>query len=112
MDGFCNHHPQSGAPFNITTGSDPNGDGNNNDRANVAPGKTARVLDNGSSRFAMMNQWFDTSSFCVFSPAVGTCKGAGAAGQRGTFRYNALDGPRTQNVDASLFRDFPVGETF
>jgi hypothetical protein len=98
---------QSGAPFNITTGSDTNADGNNNDRPNVAPGKTARVLDNGSSRLAMMNQWFDTSSFCVFSPSTGTCKGAG---QDGSFRYNALDGPGTRNVDASLFRDFPIHE--
>jgi hypothetical protein len=99
---------QSGAPFNVTTGSDTNADGNNNDRPNVIAGKIARVVDNGHSRVAMMNQWFDTSAFCVFSPATGTCKGAGAAGQNGTFRYNALDGPGTRNVDASLFRDFPI----
>jgi len=101
---------QSGAPFNVTTGTDTNADGNNNDRPNVAPGKIARVLDNGSSRVAMMNQWFDTNAFCVYSPSTGACKGAGAAGQDGTFRYNALDGPGTRNVDASLFRDFPIHE--
>ena len=101
---------QSGVPFNITNGSDTNADGNNNDRPNVAPGKTARVLDNGHSRVAMMNQWFDTGAFCVYSPSAGTCKGAGAAGQDGTFRYNTLDGPGTRNVDAALFRDFPIYE--
>jgi len=105
---------QSGAPFNITTGSDTNADGNNNDRPNVAVGKTARLINNGSSRVAMMNQWFDTSSFCVYSPGTtvgaSTCRGAGEAGQNGTFRYNTLDGPGTRNVDASLFRDFPVYE--
>ncbi|WP_263410326.1 TonB-dependent receptor [Terriglobus tenax] len=105
---------QSGAPFNVTTGSDTNADGNNNDRPNVLPGKVARVVDNGSSRVAMMNQWFDTSAFCVFSPGAtngaSTCRGAGDAGQTGTFRYNSLDGPGVRNVDASLFRDVGIVE--
>jgi len=105
---------QTGAPFNITTGSDSNADGNTTDRPNVIAGKIARVVDNGGSRVAMMNQWFDTTAFCAFAPGAtngaSTCRGAGEAGQDGTFRYNSLDGPGVRNVDASLLRDVGLYE--
>ncbi len=115
---------QSGNPFNITTGSDNNGDGVTNDRPNLMPGLTrAKVTDNGHSRSAMIKNWVNPTQFCVFGGALnGTfngssysnpaCpqQGAGPAGSDGTLRQNALDGPGRRAIDASLFRDFRIHE--
>ena len=107
---------QSGNPLNVTTGSDNNGDGVNNDRPNLAPGVTRpRVKDNGGSRTAMMAQWIDYSQFCVAGAAlngIDACpqNGAGPANSDGTLRQNELDGPGRRAVAASLFRDFKFGE--
>jgi hypothetical protein len=111
---------QSGLPFNITTGSDNNGDGVTNDRPNVIPGLThPSVKDNGGSRSAMVSQWVSPTQFCVFNQAmtygttvVPACpqQGAGPAGSDGTVRQNALDAPGRRSVDASIFRDFHIYE--
>ncbi len=91
----------SGAPFNITTGGDTNGDGNTNDRPNVASGRRAQVASNPNS-----NMWFDPSAFCVFNATTGACPGTGPAGSDGTVRPNLLDAPGVRKIDAALFRDF------
>ena len=107
---------QSGNPINVTTGSDNNQDGVNNDRPNLAPGVVrARVKDNGNSRQAMMKQWVDYSQFCVAGAAlngIAACpqNGAGPANSDGTLRQNELDGPGKRAVAASLFRDFNITE--
>ncbi|HEV2578475.1 MAG TPA: carboxypeptidase regulatory-like domain-containing protein [Acidobacteriaceae bacterium] len=107
---------QSGVPFNITTGSDNNGDGVTNDRPNLVPGLTrASVTDNGHSRVAMIHNWVSPSQFCVFNTAlngINACPqdGAGPAGSDGTVRQNSLDAPGRRDIDASIFRDFPIWE--
>ncbi len=102
---------QSGAPFNITAGSDLNADGNSNDRPNIAAGKVAKLNNTGGSRSASMSKWFDTSAYCVFSAtSLASCPGVGPAGSSGTVRPNSLDAPGVRNVDASLFRDFGIYE--
>jgi outer membrane receptor protein involved in Fe transport len=107
---------QSGLPFNITTGSDNNGDGVTNDRPNLAPGVTsAHIKNNGHSRTAMMQQWVDYSQFCVAGGTLNgipACpqNGAGPANSDGTVRQNALDAPGRRSVDASVFRDFRITE--
>jgi hypothetical protein len=111
---------QSGLPYNITTGVDTNADGNNYDRPNVLNPLTAHVNDNGHSRVAMENNWVSISSFCqadrttVIDSTTGATNpacpelGAGPGGIDGTMRDNTLDSPGHRDVDASLFRDFPL----
>jgi hypothetical protein len=99
----------SGQPFTITSGTDINGDGQNNDRPSVLPGKVAHVLNNGHSRVAMMNQWFDTTAYC--NPGTAGCPGVGPLNLLGTTRAAQLSNPGYRNVDASLFRDFQIHES-
>ena len=117
---------QSGQPVNVTTGSDINADGINNDRPNLAPGYTRPVVtDNGRSRVAMVNNWIDSRQFCNSTGATtvwvngvdslartAACpqNGAGPAGVDGTVRQNTLDAPGRRSIDASLFRDFTLYE--
>ena len=98
----------SGQPFTVTTGTDINGDGQNNDRPSIAPGKFAHLVDNGRSRLAMENQWFDTSAYCL--PGTTGCSGVGPLGLLGNTRPMELSAPGYRNVDASLFRDFAIHE--
>jgi hypothetical protein len=106
---------QSGNPFNITTGSDTNADGVTNDRPNAAPGVTPHVNNNGHSRVAMEQNWVDVSQFCVYNATlngVAQCpqNGAGPAGSDGTVRQDTLNAPARRSIDASIFRDFKLGE--
>jgi len=107
---------QSGLPFNITTGSDNNGDGQTNDRPNLIPGVARPMIsDNGNSRTAMIKNWVSASQFCQFNgPLNGNAacpqQGAGPAGSDGTVRQNTLDAPGRRSIDASLFRDFKIYE--
>lgn len=99
----------SGKPFTVTTGNDDNLDGNNNDRPNLLAGASERLLGTHRSRTAEMAEWFDTSVYCN-AGASGCPAGAGAAGLDGLVRFNSLNGPGYKDVDASIFRDFGVGE--
>jgi hypothetical protein len=101
---------QSGAPFNITTGTDVNGDGNTNDRPNLSGLAIPRVNDNGGSRVAAMNGWVSPTAFCTFNPTTGACPGVGPGGSDGTYRANSLDAPGRRSIDASLFREFQIVE--
>jgi hypothetical protein len=111
---------QSGLPFNITTGSDNNGDNVTNDRPNLVPGVArASVTDNGHSRSAMIGNWVSPQQFCTFNQTftyttavINPCpqQGAGPAGSDGTLRQNELDSPGRRDIDASIFRDFPIYE--
>jgi outer membrane receptor protein involved in Fe transport len=93
----------SGQPFTVTTGVDVNGDGQNNDRPSVAPGKFAHTI-NPHSRASAMKQWFDTSAYCV--PGTAGCPGVGPLGLLGNTRPAQLDDPGYRNVDASVVRTF------
>jgi hypothetical protein len=110
---------QSGLPFTVTTGADNNTDGITNDRPNVVGGGTARLTDNGKSRVAAINNWISPAQFCQYNATtpIGTgltpnaaCTGAGPAGSAGTVRQNAFDAPGRRDIDASIFRDFPITE--
>ena len=87
---------QSGLPFNITSGSDINLDGVNNDRP-VLIGNP--FLDPNRSRSDVTAAWFNTAAF--------TAPGKGVDGN--TAR-NLMDRPGSKNVDAGLFRDFHFTE--
>ena len=98
----------SGQPFTVTTGTDVNGDGQNNDRPSVAPGKVPRILGGNRSRVAGEAEWFDTSAYCV--PGTTDCPGVGPLNLLGNTRPAQLDDPGYRDVDASLFRTFGIFE--
>jgi outer membrane receptor protein involved in Fe transport len=97
---------RSGKPFTITSGTDDNVDGDNNDRPNVLAGMKPHTL-NGGSRALEKTEWFDTTVYCKVGPA--TCPtGGGSSGLDGLVRVNSLDAPGYKDVDASIFRDFAI----
>jgi len=87
---------QSGLPFNVTTGTDVNLDGNNNDRANLMGNP---FLDPNRARSAVTAAWFNTGAFVV--PSAGT---------DGNTQRNLLTGPGSKNVDLALARNFKIRE--
>lgn len=104
----------SGLPFNITTGSDNNQDGNITDRPNLLPGAQPLPTANRGSRLALSKQYFNPSAtvFCGYNPAASTsCAGVGPGGSDGSLPRNRFYGPGFRNIDASLFRDFGLFES-
>lgn len=101
----------SGQPFQVTTGVDNYFSGNGNNRPSIAAGKFAHLINNGHSRVAMENQWFDTTAYCRPGTDAG-CPGVGPLGLLGNVRPMSLSDPGFRNVDASLFRDFAIHESF
>jgi hypothetical protein len=87
---------QSGAPFSVTTGSDSNLDGNNNDRAMLIGNP---FLDPNRGRDQTTAMWFNTAAF-----------GKVANGVDGTAARNLMDKPGSKNVDGGLFRTFHFTE--
>jgi outer membrane receptor protein involved in Fe transport len=99
----------SGQPFTVTTGTDVNGDGQNNDRPSVLPGMTPHILGGKRSRVAGENEWFDTSVYCI--PGTAGCPGVGPLNLLGNTRPAQLDDPGYRDFDASLFRTFGIFES-
>jgi outer membrane receptor protein involved in Fe transport len=98
----------SGKPFNITTGTDDNFDGDTNDRPNILPGQTAGLISyNRMVGTSSTAKWFNTAAYCK-NGAAGCPVGAGPSHLDGTVRVNSLDGPGYRDIDASLFRDFAI----
>jgi hypothetical protein len=87
---------RSGEPLTVTSGTDRNLDGNNNDRANLVGNPR---LDPNRPRSESTNAWFNTAAFVV--PELGTDGNAGR---------NILDNPGIRNIDLGLFRDFQLRE--
>jgi hypothetical protein len=87
---------QSGLPFNVTTGTDVNLDGNNNDRANL---KGNPFLDPNRSRADVTAAWFNINAFEPPAP-----------GADGNTQRNLLTGPGSKNVDLAIARNFRIRE--
>ena len=87
---------QSGLPFNVTTGTDVNLDGNNNDRPNLNGNP---FLDPNRSRSEVTGAWFNAGAF-----------GVPLAGTDGNTQRNLLTGPGSKNVDLSITRNFRIRE--
>jgi len=96
----------SGQPFTVLTGTDNYFDGQASNRPSIAPGKFAHLIDNGHSRVAMENEWFDKTAYCV-TGSTG-CPGLGPLNLLGNTRPAQLSDPGYRDVDASLFRDFGI----
>jgi hypothetical protein len=97
----------SGAPFNITTGSDKNADTYNNDRPNFVPGVNP-VLDAHRDRFTAASAWFNKAAFIPNGPGV--AGGIGPGGADGSVPRDFLRAPGFRNVDLGISRDFRFTE--
>lgn len=86
----------SGIPFTIATGTDRSNTGVNYQRANVIGPNNGNLPSDQRSP----ERWFDTSAF-ELAP-VGTFGNSGR---------NIVFGPPTNNVDLSIFKDFPIHES-
>ena len=87
---------QTGIPFTVLAGVDRSLAGVGADHADVL-GPAA--IYNSASNNSKVARYFDTSAFAL--PALGTF---------GTAGRNTLIGPGLQNLDAGLFKDFPISE--
>jgi hypothetical protein len=98
----------SGRPFNITTGTDDNFDGDTSDRPNLVPGQIPGNLPYNRSPATLPSQHvFNILAYCK-NGAAGCPMGAGASGLDGTVAPNSGTAPGYRDVDASLFRDFKI----
>jgi hypothetical protein len=100
----------SGTPFNITTGSDKNLDGYNNDRPNLVP-TVPIVLDKHRNRFTIANSgWFNQAAFTPNGPGLGI----GPGGADGNVPRDFVVGPGFKDIDMAVERDFvlPHGTGF
>ncbi len=93
----------SGAPFNVLTGSDNNADAYNTDRPNLVPGTNA-FLDPHRSRPAVANKWFNTAAFTPNKPGLGI----GPYGADGNTPRDYLRAPGYKDVDLGIFRTFNI----
>lgn len=93
----------SGQPFTITTGSDKNADGYNNDRPNLVPG-VSPFLDVHRSRTVSSQEWFNTAAFVANGP--GAAGGIGPGGADGNTPRDYLRAPGYRNIDLGISRDF------
>jgi len=106
---------QSGSPITVTTGSDTNQDGTNNDRASMVPGISPYGA-HGASRNVKVAGYLNKNAFCVAGATLtaaqggGTCPsyGPGPFSLDGNMQRDSLTGPGYKNVNASLFRDFGI----
>ena len=93
----------SGAPFTVTTGSDKNLDGYNNDRPNLVSGVNP-FLDPHRSRFTAAQAWFNTAAFVANGP--GLAGGIGPGGADGNTPRDYMRAPGYRDVDLGVSRTF------
>jgi Carboxypeptidase regulatory-like domain len=93
----------SGAPVNITTGSNRNFDSANANRPNLVPGVNA-FLDPHRARAVAAAAWFDTAAFTPNGPGLGT----GPFGADGNTGRDYLRAPGYRDVDLGIFRNFSI----
>jgi hypothetical protein len=98
----------SGLPLTAISGTDNNADGiTGNDRPNLVgdPNQAGPVAANPTcsapSQIHTAQAWFNPCAFV-----------ANATGKDGNVGRNTLTGPRFQDVDLAIFRDFRIGERF
>jgi hypothetical protein len=98
---------QSGNPVNITSGTDSNLDGYNNDRPNLVPGVNP-FLDPHRPRAVAAGAWFNKAAFSPNGP--GKPNGIGPGGADGNTPRDFLLAPGYRDIDMSLQRDFRIRE--
>ncbi len=94
----------SGAPLNMTTGSNKNFDSSNANRPNAVPGVSpklnhgCRICTTGSE----LTAWFNTAAFTNNGP--GLPGGIGPGGADGNVTRDSILGPGFRDMDLGIFR--------
>ncbi len=94
----------SGAPLNMTTGSNKNFDSSNANRPNAVPGVSpklnhgCRICATGSE----LTAWFNTAAFVNNGPGLGI----GPGGADGNVTRDSILGPGFRDMDLGIFRTF------
>jgi Carboxypeptidase regulatory-like domain len=103
----------SGAPLNMTTGSNQNFDSSNANRPNAVPGVNpklshgCRICSTGSE----LTAWFNTNAFaanCQANATTGICTtttGIGPGGADGNVTRDSILGPGFRDMDLGVFRN-------
>jgi hypothetical protein len=94
---------QSGAPFNIASGTNNNFDSANQNRPDLVPGVNP-FLDPNRSRLVAAKEWFNTAAFIQNGPGVPG--GIGPGGADGNAPRDYLRAPGYRDIDLGVFRDF------
>ena len=89
---------QSGNPFTVTSGTDTNRDGSNNDRVNIV----ADPYTHAGSRQDKIFRYLNAASFST--PGFATA----ADNPYGNEQRNRLVGPGQINTNLSLYKEFPI----
>jgi hypothetical protein len=105
-------HLTSGAPVNVTDGTDQSLTDTGNDRPNLVPGvniKTGVSLQGGHApASATTRGWLNPNAFCI--TGSNGCSNTVALGTFGNLGRNAVDGPMYFQDDAQISRLFPIKE--
>ncbi len=105
-------HLTSGAPINVTDGTDQSLTDTGNDRPNLVPGvkvKTGVSLQGGKApASAATRGWLNPSAFCVTT--ANGCSNPVAQGTFGDLGRNAFSGPMYFQDDIQISRLFPIKE--
>jgi hypothetical protein len=94
----------SGAPLNMTTGSNKNFDSSNANRPNAVPGVNPK-LGHGCRICAQNSEltaWFNTAAFANNGPGLGV----GPGGADGNVTRDSILGPGFRDMDLGIFRTF------
>jgi hypothetical protein len=104
-------HITSGAPFNVTDGSDVSFTGIGNDRPNLVPGvkpiKYVKIQGAGAANNQANHGYLNPAAFCF---NVGSCTPQVAAGTYGNMQRNLLSGPMFFQFDSQLSRIWQLHE--
>jgi hypothetical protein len=105
-------HIVSGAPINITDGSDISLTDTGNDRPNFVYGVKTTTGNKITSAAATPSNraYLNLNAFCSVSTAANPCANAVAPGTFGNLGRNTVSGPMFFQFDAQLSRSFPIGE--
>jgi hypothetical protein len=107
-------HIQSGAPINVTSGSDISLTDIGNDRPNMVPGvnpiKEVKIQGGTVGTTQANRGYLNPAAFCANSPATLPCPDPVTPGTYGNVHRNSLSGPMFFQFDSQLSRIWAIHE--
>ncbi len=108
-------HAVSGAPFNVTSGTDISLTNTGNDRPNLVPGVPVYLntkIQGGSSAATIASRgYLNLNAFCAVTSASNPCTNPVPAGTFGTVQRNNFRTTPYYQFDAQVSRIFPIHDS-